>query len=393
MDFPDIVKRWSARCSQCGECKAFERLFLPSCPPGHNFKFTGYFPVGRMMIGRGLQEGMLTVEDDDVLERLYTCTACKACDVNCGNLLGGHIVDFIEGLRQMAVSAGCTLPAHQIMIQSLKKNDNVLDRPKEERGAWTQGLGLKNLAADGADVGFRIGCMLSLDPELQGPALAALKLLQVAGVDVGVEGKDEVCCGGRAYEIGNLSEFTKYAEHNIQAYNNAGVSTVVVSCADGLSHFKLLYPKIDIKMNFQVLHLVEYLDRLIKEKKLKFTKKVPMKVTYHDPCHLGRYAGVYDAPRDILHHIPGIELVEMERSREHSWCCGAGAGVKQAYPEFALWTAEERIKEAKETGATALVTSCPWCESNFKDAVKEYGENIEVYDIAEIAAQAIPQEG
>ena len=391
MDVPDIVKRWSSRCAHCGECYAFERLFLPSCPPGHKFKFTGYFPTGRMMIGRGLQEGALSIEDDDVIERIYTCTACKACDVNCGNLLGGHIVDVIEGLRQMAVSAGCTLPAHQIMVESLKKNDNVLEKPKEERGDWAEGLGLKSLGEDGVDVAFRAGCMLSLEPEMREPALAALKLLQAAGVEVGIEGKDEVCCGGRAYEIGQMSEFTKYAEHNIEAYNNAGVSTVVVFCADGLSHLRLLYPKLDITMNFEVVHLVEYLDRLIQEGRINFTGKVPKKVTYHDPCHLGRYAGVYDAPRDILRQIPGLELVEMERNREHSWCCGAGGGVKQAYPEFSLWTARERIQEARDTGAEALVTCCPWCEKNFKDAIKEFDEPIEVYDIAELAAQAIEQ--
>jgi Fe-S oxidoreductase len=332
---------------------------------------------------------MLTLDDEDVLERLFTCTACRACDENCGNLIKGHIVDVIESLRQMAVSAGCVLPAHQMMIESLKKNDNVLDRPKEERGAWTRGLDVKNLAKDGAEVAFRAGCLISLDPDMRGPVVAALKLLRTAGIDVGVEGKDESCCGGRAYEIGQMSEFTKYAEHNIEAYNNAGVSTVVVACADGLSHLKLLYPKLDIKMNFEVFHFVEYLDRLSREGKIKFTREVPMKVTYHDPCHLGRYAGIYDAPRDILNRISGIELVEMERRREHSWCCGAGGGVKQAYPEFSLWSAYERIKEAKDTGATALVTGCPWCERNFKDAVKEFGEDIEVYDIAEIAAQAV----
>jgi Fe-S oxidoreductase len=389
MDIPGVVKEWSIRCAQCGDCMTSAAIFLPSCPPGARFKFNSYYAVGRIIIGRGLDEGVLTLEDADVLERLFTCTACRACDENCGNLIKGHIVDIIEGLRQMAVSAGCTLPAHEIMIDSLKKNDNVLDRPKEERGLWAEGLELKNPAEDGIDVAYRCGCLLSLEPELRESALAALNLLNASGINVGIEGKDEVCCGGRAYEIGQISEFTKYAEHNIEAYNAAGISTVVTSCADGLSHLKLLYPKLDIKMNFQVLHVVEYLDRLIKQGKIKFTKKVPMKVTYHDPCHLGRYAGIYDPPRDILNHIPGLELAEMERNREHSWCCGAGGGVKQSYPEFSLWTAEERIKEAKDTGAEALVTCCPWCEKNFRDAAKEYGETIEVYDIAEIAARAI----
>jgi Fe-S oxidoreductase len=275
------------------------------------------------------------------------------------------------------------------MMHSLKKDDNVLDKPKEERGVWAQGLDLKSVPTEKADVIYRAGCLLSFDPEIRSVALDAIGLLQQAGVDVGIEGKEEVCCGGRAYEIGQMGEFTKYAQHNIETYNNAGASKVIVSCSDGLSHLKLLYPKLNIKMNFEVLHIVEYLDQLIKEGKIKFTKRVPMKVTYHDPCHLGRYAGIYNPPRDILRSIPGLELVEMERSRERSWCCGAAAGVKQAYSDFSLWTAKERIEEAKGTGATALVTSCPWCKRNFEDAIKEFGEKIEVYDVAEIARKAI----
>ncbi len=138
--------------------------------------------------------------------------------------------------------------------------------------------------------------------------------------------------------------------------------------------------------------MVEYLDRLIKDGRIKFTKKLPMKVTYHDPCHLGRHLGddgVYEPPREVLNSIPGVELVEMERNRENAWCCGAGGGVSQANPELALWTANERLKEARATGATALVTACPWCERSFNDAVKEYGAEIEIYDIAEIACMAL----
>jgi Fe-S oxidoreductase len=389
VDVLDIVKDWSIRCAQCGDCKGFHHLFLPSCPSGHRFKFNSYFATGRLLMGKGLKEGLLSLEDDDVIERLYTCTACRACDENCANLIKGHIVDVIEGIRQMAVSAGRMLPEHQVMVYSLKQNDNILDKPKQERGAWSQGLNLKNVTLEKAEVAYRAGCLLSFDPEMQKVARNTIDLLLQAGVDVGIEGKEEVCCGGRMYEIGNLGEFTKYADHNIDAYNIAGVSQVVVSCADGLSHLKLFYPKINKKMNFQVLHSVEYLDELIKKGRLKFNQKVPLKVTYHDPCHLGRYNGIYDPPRNILRSIPGLELIEMERSREYSWCCGAGGGVKQAYPDFSLWTAEERIKEARATGAAALVSSCPWCERNFKDAAREFGEDIEVYDIAEIAHMAI----
>jgi Fe-S oxidoreductase len=270
-----------------------------------------------MMIGRGLKEGVLTLEDDDVIERLYTCSACRACDENCGNLPKGHIVDVIEGLRQMAVSAGCTLPAHDVMIESLKKNDNVFEKPKEERGEWAQGLKLKDITTEKADVAYRAGCLLSFDPEMRGVALDAIGLLRHAGVDVGIEGKEEACCGGRAYEIGQIGEFTKYAEHNIEAYNSAGVSKVVVSCSDGLSHIKLLYPQVNIKMNFEVLHMVEYLDQLIKEGEIKFTKKVPIKVTYHDPCHLGRYAGKHAAAYAKTAPEPAADRSQVEKEREN----------------------------------------------------------------------------
>ena len=193
-------------------------------------------------------------------------------------------------------------------------------------------------------------------------------------------GKDESCCGDRCYDMGYRKESADCAKQNMDAWKTAGVKTIVTSCADCYHAFKRLYPTLGSQ--FEVLHTVEYLDRLIKEGKIKFTKKVPLKVTYHDPCHLGRQGepyvpwegkekkinnqivvyeprkpryngawGIYDPPRNVLKSIPGLELVEMERIREYAWCCGAGGGVKEAYPEFSNWTATERIEEAKSTGA------------------------------------------
>ncbi|MBC8273757.1 MAG: (Fe-S)-binding protein [Chloroflexi bacterium] len=200
----------------------------------------------------------------------------------------------------------------------------------------------------------------------------------------------------------------------------AGVKTLVTPCSDGYSTFKSLYPMIGIETGVEVLHITEYLDRLIKDGKIKPTKRVPLHVTYHDPCHLGRLGepyvpwngewkkgasqiiytepqkpirhgvdGVYEPPRDILRSIPGLELSEMERSRHYSWCCGAGGGVKEAYPDFAMWTATERIEEAKATGAEALVTACPWCERNFRDALQESGDRFRVYDVVELLQEAL----
>ena len=166
--------------------------------------------------------------------------------------------------------------------------------------------------------------------------------------------------------------------------------------------------------------MVEYIERLIKKGKIKPRRSVPLTVTYHDPCHLGRLGesyvpwqgtrariygqipvwkpsrprytgalGVYDPPRDILKSIPGLTLVEMERTREYAWCCGAGGGVLEAYPDFAAWTAAERLTEAKATGAEAIVSACPWCERNFADTAKGQDEEIKVYDVIDLVKMVL----
>jgi Fe-S oxidoreductase len=386
------LKEWLYGCSHCGTCKDVLNIFSPACPAGERYQLESYFPSGKMLIARGVANGVLNLDDDDIRERIYACTGCLSCEQQCGVYHHQHIFEIVQALRTEAVTQGCLNPAYMVMVDSLKKDDNVFGKPKAERGEWAKGMKLKDAGKEKAEVVYHAGCMLSFDPELWEVPKSAIKLLKAGGADIGIMGKEESCCGGRAYEIGYMGEFTKYAEHFIETFNSLGVSRVVTSCSDGYSTFKKLYPNVNIEMKFEVRHMVEYLDELIKEKKIKFTKKVPMKVTYHDPCHLGRhlgYNGVYEAPRDVLKSIPGIKLVEMERHRENAWCCGAGAGVSQANAELALWTANERLKEARATGATALVTACPWCEKNFKDAIKEYGEKIEIYDIAEIASKAL----
>lgn len=221
-----------------------------------------------------------------------------------------------------------------------------------------------------------------------------------------------------AFRIGYGGEFTKYAENNIEAWTNAGVKTVVTSCSDCYHTFKHLYSEAGSK--FEVVHMVEFIDRLIKEGKIKFGKPINTRVTYHDPCHLGRQGepyvpwkgvekkirgqlviyeppkpryngaqGVYEPPRDVLRAIPGLELVEMERIREYAWCCGAGGGVIDAYPDFSSWTAGERIEEAKSTGAEAIVSACPWCERNFLDAIRAKDIEMKVFDVIELVQQAI----
>ncbi len=395
------VAWYCARCSYCKWIDAWEvksARFARVCPSSAYYLFDGYSCQGRMDISVALIDEELKYEDSpDMLGVYYKCNMCGGCDANCKRVQDMEPLRVIQEMRTRLVNDGQLLPAHAPVMESLRKEDNMMMKPKADRGRWAEGLKVKDLTKEKAEVVFHAGCQLSFDEGLWPVARGALAILQNAGVDIGIMGKDETCCGGRVYEMGYKGEFTKYAESTIEAWRNAGVKTVVTSCSDGYYTFKRLYP--EVGANFEVLHMVEFIDRLITVGKLKVTKPVPMTVTYHDPCHLGRrdhvyvpgepIMGIYDAPRDIIKSIPGVELIEMERIKENAWCCGAGGGVKEAYPDFNTWTAQERIEEAKLTGAEALVTACPWCERNFIDVINNDGGKMKVFDIVELVQQAI----
>jgi Fe-S oxidoreductase len=395
------------------------RRWAQVCPSVGRYNFHSYAAGGRITMALSTYIGRMGYSDH-YLDVLYRCQMCGACDISCKCNKDMEPFAINQELKLKAVEDGQLLPAHMAVIEGLRKEDNMMLAKKEDRGKWAEGLDVKNIMEDKAQVYFHAGCRYSYDEELWPQVRAAVNLLKKAGVDVGIAGKDENCCGGRSYELGYQGELTKYAENNIEMLRTAGIKTVVTACADGYYAFKVLYPKIGMKTNFEVLHITEYLDRLIKEGKLKLTKKLPMVVTYHDPCHLGRLGepfvpwqgvekkvfsqahiydppkpwrkgtnGVYEPPRDVIKSIPGVELAEMHRIKEYAWCCGAGGGVIDAYPDFAIWTALERIEEAKTTGAEALVTACPWCKRNFNDALKESGDRLKVYDIIELVEQAV----
>jgi Fe-S oxidoreductase len=412
------------RCSQCSSCKwiPFDQIkswrFSKGCPSIAYSNFNSYSARGRFAVALSLVNGRSTYTDR-VLDIIYKCVTCGSCDV-ADKICRYNMepLEMIHELRFKAVEDGQLLPQHMRYIRHLRKEDNMMLLPRAERGKWAEGLDVKHVPDERADVVFHAGCRFSYDQELWHIARTAVTVLKNAGVDIGIMGKDESCCGAKAFHMGYKGEFTKFAENAIEAWKSAGVKTVVTSCADGYHAFKRLYPAMGAK--FEVWHTVEYIDRLVKGGRIKFTKNVPMKVTYHDPCHLGRQGepwipwegqekkilgqvvvyeprrpryngayGVYEPPRDVLRSIPGLELVEMERIREYAWCCGAGGGVLEAYPDFSKWTATERIEEAKSTGAEAIVTACGWCERNFIDAINTSGETMKAFDIVELVKQAM----
>jgi len=398
------IRKVAWNCQRCSVCKWIDSWevkdarFAKVCPTNARHLFDAYSCQGKMDVILALLDGRLKYEDSPkLLDIIYKCDTCGGCDASCKRVQDMEPLRVFLDIRAKLVEDGQLLPQHMLLIDNLRKEDNMMMLPKAERGKWAEGLDVKDLTTESAEVVFHAGCNLSFDEDLWKVARTGVTLIKNAGVDVGIMGKDETCCGGKAYDMGYRGEFTKYAESNMEAWKNAGVKTVITACSDGYYTFKRLYP--ELGSNFEVLHMVEFIDRLIKEGKIKFSKTIPMTVTYHDPCHLGRrdnvyvpgkaIMGIYEPPRDILKAIPGIELVEMYRIKEYAWCCGAGGGVREAYPDFSMWTAVERIEEAKAVGAEAIVTACPWCERNFIDAINEKGEKMKVCDIVELVQQAI----
>jgi Fe-S oxidoreductase len=413
------------RCSRCSYCKwiPFAQVkswrFAKGCPSIEYGKFQSYSASGRLGVSLALLEERIGYTDG-LMDIVFKCMLDGCCDVACK--VCRYDLEPVEVMRQLRfklIDDG-QFPFQDIpLIDHLRKEDNTMMQPKAERGAWAAGLDVKDLTQERGDVVFHVGCRLSYDEELWRIPRTAVTLLRNAGIDVGIMGRDENCCGGRLCDMGYRGEFLKYAENNIDAWKTAGVKTVVTACSDGYHAFKRLYPA-EFDFKFNVLHITEFLDQLIREGKIKFTKTVPMTVTYHDPCHLGRRGeayvpwageqkkirgqvliyeprkpryngahGVYEPPRNVLKSIPGIQLVEMERNREYAWCCGAGAGVRERYPEFSLWTAAKRIEEAAATGAEAIASACSHCERNFIDAINDRGEKMKVYDIVDLVQEAI----
>lgn len=413
------------RCSNCLGCKwiPFDKVkslrFGENCPSISFANFNAYSARGRFELGLALLTGDADLSEKTT-EVIHTCTSCGACDVACK--ITRYNLEPLEHnieLKAHAVLAGKTLPGQGAMMESLAKEKTMVTGAlKADRGNWAEGLGLKDLRTEKAEVLFFPGCKYSYDEKLRSSVRSSVSILKKAGVDLGYLGAADMCCAGRALQMGFKDEFETAAKANIKAFGLAGVKTIVTPCSDCYHAFKRQYPKLGLS-GIEVLHVVEYLDRLIAEGKMKFSKPVPMTVTYHDPCHLGRLGepfipwsgtekkilnqvhtweprrpryngayGIYDAPRRVLASIPGIQLVEMERIREYSWCCGAGGGCSETTPEFSSWTASERITEANSTGAQALVTACPWCEANFSGARDENGKTIRVLDIIGLVEMA-----
>jgi Fe-S oxidoreductase len=408
------------RCLRCSICKWIPQLQIKSqkyasiCPSIDIFNYHAYSAGGRIIIALALEMGRIK-PSQELMEIVYKCTECGGCDVACKFLNTLEPLEIITKLREKLVSLGYgPMPKQQQYIDSIKINNNPYNESHEKRLDWLP----KDIKIDPkAKVLYYVGCTSSY--RRKEIAIATARVMNAANYPFKILGEKELCCGSPILRTGDKDSFISQLTKNIDIIEKEGIETVVFSCAGCYDTFKVDY-SLERDYNFKVLHTTELFNQLIDTGQLNLTKEVPLKVTYHDPCHLGRNSepyeewdgdllqlmplvsinmpekpkrcgkyGIYESPRDLLNKIPGVSVIEMERIKEYSYCCGAGGGVKSAFPEFALETAKNRIQEAEDTGAEVLVSACPFCSTNLNDGIAEKGSNLKFFDISELLLMAI----
>ena len=328
------------------------------------------------------------------VQGLYECSTCGQCHYVCPSFI--DTVELWEGIRSSMVSAEYgPLENHKALTSSVKSYDNPWLQPRSTRDKWAKRAKKqkeirkvpKNPAKEQAEVLYFVGCTASFDVNIKQVAVNTVKLLQAIDVDFGILGTKEKCCGSVLLRVGD-PEYERLARENIETFNSLGIRTLVTSCSGCYKTISQDYPKV-ADMNFEILHMVQFIDRLIRDGKIRFEKEVPMKVTYHDPCHLGRASGIYEAPRRILRAIPGVEFQEIERHHENSRCCGAGGGLKAGFPEIQQKMSQERVRDAVATGATDFVTACPFCYQGLLVGITAEQAPIRMRDITELLIKTL----
>jgi len=359
-------------CYQCGKCDTV-------CPWNRVRNFSM-----RKLI-REATFGLTEIDGEDI----WRCTTCGNCPQYCPR--GVRQIELGISLRRVA-SAYEVFPASvrsaRTARASIISEGNPLQGERKKRSDWSKGLPVKKFA-EGMEVLYFVGCYFSYDPRMKKVAAAIADILDKAGVAFGILGSQENCCGESIRKTGSEELFRRLARENIKTFIENGVKKILVSSPHCYHTFKNEYP--EFMVNFEVIHVSQYLLGLINEKRLEITKEYAKKVTYHDPCYLGRHNGIYEEPRELLKKIPGLELIEMADSRRDSLCCGGGGGrIWMDTPKEERFS-DLRLIQAHEVGAEVLATSCPYCITNFEESRLnlEYDKVLEIKDITEILQEVL----
>ena len=363
------------RCYQCGLCDVV-------CP----WNRVREFSMRRLV--REAAFGLTDIGDDDV----WRCTTCGLCPQKCPRDV--RQIDSGLSIRRLAVEYD-VLPDSVQPIRgvraSLVAQGNPLSEDRDDRLNWAKGLGVKPFTA-GMEILYFPGCYYSYDPRLKKSAQATVEALKAAGVEFGVIGQAESCCGESIRKTGEEELFTRLAKENIKTWIDYGVKRILVSSPHCYHTFTNEYP--EFMVHFEVIHVSQFLAELIESGRLELKGKFAKKVAYHDPCYLGRHNGVFDEPRSVLQAAPGLELIELPESREASFCCGGGGGrIWMETPKGERFS-DLRLEQALAAGAEVLATACPYCITNFEDSRINLGDGengapIEIKDLAEVVREAL----
>ncbi|MFO1299797.1 MAG: (Fe-S)-binding protein [Burkholderiaceae bacterium] len=377
-----------ASCLKCGACRLDWKTSEPICPSGMQFGFDSHYAIGRVSLARAAlaDSAVLT---GDAMRTVLSCTSCGACDIQCNPAVGVEPLRVIEALKQEGFRAGALPPELRDFLKSVSVYGNPYRLPQEERGQWADGMSIEKYA--GHDYLYYVGDVGSYDERGIKLARNVAKLLRMAGVSFGILAEEERSDGNEVEKVGEQELFEYLAQQNIEQFRAFGVKRIVTLCPHAFNAMKVTYRRFGAE--FEVLHYTQLLTQLLREEKLVPKKAMPVPLTYHDPCFLGRHNGEFDSPREVLDAIPGVKRIEMERSGENGMCCGGGGGnfftgLVGLGPRS---PGRNRIREAQGSGARILAVACPNCNNMLEDASRseDLSDQITVRDVAGLLLEAM----
>lgn len=332
---------------------------------------------------------------EHVRDLVHSCTTCAKCVALCKRVSRAlPLVEIFEKARALLLESGLgPMPEQREVLKNIYRRGNPWGYAPHERTQWAEGLNIKKVSRDDTvDVLYFVGCTSSYDPQGQKIARNLSRIFTQAGVNFGVlEG--EQCSGSEARRIGETGLFEHLAEMNMEMFEAAGAKHIVTGDPHSFYSFSREYP--DQGKGLKVQHYTQFLNELMNEGKLRLSSNGERTVTYHDPCYLGRHSEIFEEPRTLIRRIPGVTLAEMEKSREESDCCGMGGGRMWIEVPRGLLSsqaiAENRVRQALDTGAEILLTACPFCNIALGDAVKSMGweDSIVVMDVTELISRVL----
>jgi len=397
-------------CTECGRCTEV-------CPANSTGKLLNPKKIVTQIRKRTQEKGAIIfnkVESDPILEKslvhdyisteeLWACTTCAACIEECPVMID-HVTSIVDLRRDLTMMESAFPPELNTVFKNLENNESPWAFGSESRNEWIEefieesknsgtAITLNKLSnvgsADSLDIVYWVGCAGAFDKRYRNVTKSFAKILSKAGIKFGVLGNEEKCNGDTARRLGNEFLAQQLIQQNIETFKRYNIKKIVTTCPHCLHSLKNEYPQLGIELD--VVHHSVFIDNLIKEKKIIPSKSEPGKFTYHDSCYLGRYNGVYDAPREIISSIPQMELIEMKRSRDKGFCCGAGGGRMFMEETEGKRVNIERTEEAISTGANIICSACPFCMTMMSDGVKaiEKAEEMKVKDIAELIWESL----